>query len=55
MLGAERLVYGRIADSLFTVRVDGTLAPPKVGDVMALRMDPKHLHWFDPVTLHRVE
>src|SRR5262245_24078757 len=41
MLGAERLVYGRIGDALFTVRLDGTLAPPKVGDVMAVRMDAR--------------
>jgi sn-glycerol 3-phosphate transport system ATP-binding protein len=55
MLGAERLVYGRIGDALFTVRVEGTLAAPKVGDVMALRMDARYLHWFDPATQQRVE
>jgi sn-glycerol 3-phosphate transport system ATP-binding protein len=54
MLGAERLVYGRLGETLFTVRVDATLAPPKVGDTVSLQTAPEHLHWFDPVTQHRV-
>jgi len=28
MLGAERLVYGRLGDGLFTARIDATLTPP---------------------------
>ncbi|HEX6362149.1 MAG TPA: sn-glycerol-3-phosphate import ATP-binding protein UgpC [Albitalea sp.] len=55
MLGAERLVHGRLGEALFTVRVDGTLAPPRAGDVVAVRMDAAHLHWFDPATRQRVE
>ena len=59
MLGAERLVYGRLGPSannepLFTVRMDATLVPPKVGDVVSLQTAPEHLHWFDPATTHRV-
>jgi len=54
MLGAERLVYGRVGDALFTVRVDGTVHPPKLGDVVSLQMASEHLHWFDPQTLQRV-
>ncbi|WP_280152760.1 sn-glycerol-3-phosphate import ATP-binding protein UgpC [Piscinibacter sp. XHJ-5] len=54
MLGAERLVYGRVGDELFTVRIDGTLHPPAVGDLVSLRMDAAQLHWFDPQTLQRV-
>ncbi len=54
MLGAERLVYGRVGDSLFTLRLDGTLAPPKSGDTVSLQMAAQHLHWFDPTTTARV-
>jgi len=55
MLGAERLVYGRIGDELFTVRIDGTRVAPQVGDLVSLRMDPAHLHWFDARTSQRVQ
>jgi sn-glycerol 3-phosphate transport system ATP-binding protein len=54
MLGAERLVYGRIGDALFTVRIDGTLIPPALGDIVSLQMDAAQLHWFDAATLRRV-
>jgi sn-glycerol 3-phosphate transport system ATP-binding protein len=54
MLGAERLVHGRIGESLFTVRIDGLATPPKVGDTVALQMDAAHLHWFDPATTQRI-
>jgi sn-glycerol 3-phosphate transport system ATP-binding protein len=55
MLGAERLVYGRVGDELFTVRIDGTLAAPQPGDIAMLRMQARHLHWFDPETQQRIE
>ncbi len=54
MLGAERLVYGHVGDTLFTVRVDATREPPKVGDTVSLVTRPKHLHWFDAATTQRV-
>ena len=54
MLGAERLVYGHVGDTLFTVRLDATLAPPKVGDIVSLSTTPEHLHWFDAATAKRV-
>ena len=47
MLGAERLVYGRLGEVLFTVRLDGTLPPPKLGDVVGLHVPAAQLHWFD--------
>ena len=53
MLGAERLVYGRLGDALFTVRMNGTHVPPKLGDNVALRVTPEHLHWFDAQTQNR--
>ena len=54
MLGAERLVYARLGESMFTVRVDATLAPPNVGETLSVLMKPEHLHWFDPATQQRV-
>ena len=54
MLGAERLVYGLIGESLFTVRIDATLTPPKVGDMVSLTTTPEHVHWFDAATTKRV-
>jgi sn-glycerol 3-phosphate transport system ATP-binding protein len=54
MLGAERLVHGKLGDGAFTLRIDGMLTPPKMGDRMPLRVTPEHLHWFDPQTQKRV-
>ena len=54
MLGAERLVYGRLGETLFTVRLDATLTPPKIGDTVSLAAAPEHLHWFDAATNRRV-
>ncbi len=47
MLGAERLVHGRLGGVLFTVRIDATLVPPRVGQTIALTASADHLHWFD--------
>ena len=54
MLGAERLVYTRLGDSLFTVRMNATLMHPKLGDTVKLRVTPEHLHWFDAQTHERI-
>ena len=54
MLGAERLVYGRLGGELFTLRMDATLAPPNVGDTVALHAPAAQLHWFDAATQQRV-
>ncbi len=54
MLGAERLVYGRLGDAAFTLRIDGTLVPPKPGDMVSLHVEPHHLHWYDADTGQRV-
>jgi sn-glycerol 3-phosphate transport system ATP-binding protein len=54
MLGAERLVYGRLGDTLFTVRMDATLAPPHAGDTVSLAAPAQQLHWFDAATSQRV-
>jgi sn-glycerol 3-phosphate transport system ATP-binding protein len=54
MLGAERLVHGRLGAGLFTLRIASTEAVPRVGDALLLRVDPAHLHWFDAATHRRV-
>ena len=54
MLGAERLVYGRLGSEQFTLRIDGTLVPPTVGDTLMLELSDKQLHWFDAQTQKRV-
>ena len=54
MLGAERLVYCKLGDAAFTVRLDATLTPPVVGQTLTVAVDPTRLHWFDPATQQRV-
>jgi len=54
MLGAERLVHGRIGDAPFTLRIDSTLVPPAAGGSAMLHPAPMHLHWFDPQTQARI-
>ena len=55
MLGAERLVHGRLDGQDFTLRVEGTTTPPLAGDEVRLDVTAEHLHWFDPATGHRLE
>ncbi len=55
MLGAERLVYGKLGDAMFTARIDGTRVPPSVGSTVTLNAAPQRLHWFDPATQRRIE
>jgi sn-glycerol 3-phosphate transport system ATP-binding protein len=54
MLGAERLVYCSAGSVLFTVRVEATLVPPKIGDIVTLQAAPDQLHWFDATTTQRI-
>ena len=54
MLGAERLVYGLVGDTLFTARLDATLPYPKVGDTVGITASPTQIHWFDAATTMRV-
>ncbi len=55
MLGAERLVHGRLGGALFTVRIDATLVPPQLGQTVRLSAAPAQLHWFDNNTGQRVD
>jgi sn-glycerol 3-phosphate transport system ATP-binding protein len=47
MLGAERLVYGRIGEEQLIMRADEGLAPPVAGDTLKIAARPDKLHWFD--------
>jgi sn-glycerol 3-phosphate transport system ATP-binding protein len=53
-LGAERLVYCRLGDSLFTVRIDGMLSAPRPGDRVPLGVSAERLHWFDATSSRRI-
>ncbi|HMM87489.1 MAG: sn-glycerol-3-phosphate import ATP-binding protein UgpC [Gammaproteobacteria bacterium] len=55
MLGAERLVHGRLAGQEFTWRIDATLPAPHAGQTVSLAVTPEHLHWFDAAGGQRVE
>ncbi|MFM8899715.1 MAG: sn-glycerol-3-phosphate import ATP-binding protein UgpC [Burkholderiales bacterium] len=54
MLGAERLVHGRLQGQAFTLRIAGTEPPPAAGDVRHVLAPAAQLHWFDPGTQLRV-
>jgi sn-glycerol 3-phosphate transport system ATP-binding protein len=54
MLGAERLVHGRVGTLPFTVRQDSTLPTPQPGDTVPLHASSEHLHWFDAATQRRL-
>jgi sn-glycerol 3-phosphate transport system ATP-binding protein len=54
MLGAERLVYGRLGGSRFTLRLDATLPPPRPGETVAVHVPAERLHWFDSSSGARV-
>jgi sn-glycerol 3-phosphate transport system ATP-binding protein len=55
MLGAERLVHGRVGAQVLTVRIDGTLSPPAAGTSVGVAVAPANLHWFDPATRRRLD
>ncbi len=54
MLGAERLVYGRLGGAGFTLRIDATLAPPRPGDTVQVHVPHEQMHWYDSSTGQRV-
>ncbi len=54
MLGAERLVYGRLGDTLFTLRIEATRPAPRLGETVRLHVSGEHLHWFDSANGLRV-
>ena len=53
MLGAERLVHGRLGTAAFTLRMPATAPVPSAGTALGVAADG-HLHWFDRQTGQRV-
>jgi sn-glycerol 3-phosphate transport system ATP-binding protein len=48
LLGAERLIYGKLADAaMIIVRINATDTAPKRGDTISVAPQTKYLHWFD--------
>jgi len=47
LLGAERLVYGRIGDEQIIMRTDESDHPPVAGDTVRIAARQDKLHWFD--------
>ncbi|MDM0031711.1 sn-glycerol-3-phosphate ABC transporter ATP-binding protein UgpC [Variovorax sp. J22P271] len=47
LLGAERLIYGRIGEEQLIMRVDEGQAPPAAGDTVKIAARQDKLHWFD--------
>ena len=54
MLGAERLVHGRLGSTAFTLRLDATEPAPAVGTTVHIAAAPSQWHWFDPSTGQRL-
>ncbi|HJS02191.1 MAG TPA: sn-glycerol-3-phosphate import ATP-binding protein UgpC [Variovorax sp.] len=47
LLGAERLIYGRIGDEQLVVRADESQPAPVAGDTVKIAARQDKLHWFD--------
>jgi sn-glycerol 3-phosphate transport system ATP-binding protein len=54
LLGAERLVYGRIGDEPVIMRTDESDTPPRAGDTVRVGAPATRLHWFDAGSGKRV-
>jgi sn-glycerol 3-phosphate transport system ATP-binding protein len=54
LLGAERLVYGRIGDESVIVRIEEGLPSPKVDQTIHVRPRESRIHWFDASTGKRI-
>ena len=54
MLGAERLVYGRLGDESLIVRMDESLPSPVLGAVIRVAPRTDRLHWFDSASGQRL-
>jgi len=54
MLGAERLVYGRLGSEALVVRTDESDACPALGSTIHVTPKPGRLHWFDTASGQRL-
>ncbi|MDA7416706.1 sn-glycerol-3-phosphate ABC transporter ATP-binding protein UgpC [Xenophilus arseniciresistens] len=55
LLGAERLIYGRVGDEQIIMRADESQGAPAVGATVRMAARPDRLHWFDAGSGKRVE
>ncbi|VWX57958.1 glycerol-3-phosphate transporter subunit; ATP-binding component of ABC superfamily [Burkholderiales bacterium 8X] len=55
LLGAERLIYGRIGEEQLIMRIDEGQQPPQAGDTVKIAAREDKLHWFDAGSGKRVE
>jgi len=54
LLGAERLIYGRVGDEPLIVRVEENKPAPAPGSVIHVAVREDRLHWFDAETGKRL-
>ena len=54
LLGAERLVYGRLGDEQIIVRTDEEKPAPASDSIIHVKPREERLHWFDAATGKRV-
>jgi sn-glycerol 3-phosphate transport system ATP-binding protein len=54
LLGAERLVYGRVGGEQIIVRIDEGQPSPRAGDTVRVSARDDRLHWFDAETGKRL-
>jgi sn-glycerol 3-phosphate transport system ATP-binding protein len=54
LLGAERLIYGRVGDEQITVRVEESGPAPQPESTIRVRPREDRIHWFDPSTGKRI-
>jgi len=54
LLGAERLIYGRLGDEQIIIRIEEGAPSPAVGARIHVRPREGRMHWFDPATGKRI-
>ena len=54
VLGAERLIYGKLGTASVVVRADDSHQHPQVGETLHMTAQPTKLHWFDANTHRRI-
>jgi len=55
LLGAERLVYGRVHGQALTLRIDESSPCPQPGQTLPVQpLDASRIHWFDAATGKRL-
>jgi sn-glycerol 3-phosphate transport system ATP-binding protein len=54
LLGAERLIYGRVGEEQLIMRLDEGKPAPAVGATVHMAASPERLHWFDAASGKRL-